>query len=403
MMMWEMCRELQPELVRMRRELHQIPEVGDVLPKTRAYVEEKLREYGIAYTENASDSGLVALIEGGRPGGCVALRADMDALPITEENEVEYKSRHEGTMHACGHDSHMAMLLGAAKVLKEHRAELSGSVKLLFQTNEEGSRGAERMVKEGCMEGVDAVFGTHIGCIVSKDIPSGTVIVSPGCCMASFDKFIIRIRGLGCHGSTPEKGVDPINIAAHIVINLQEVVAREIAAVKPAVLTIGMINAGFAYNAIPTEVKMEGTIRALEEAVRQQLARRIAEISKSTAETFRGSAETEMVWGAPPVVNDAGMAAFAADCARDVIGADKVIEHIDAPNMGGEDFAYYLSEKPGAFMFLSSSDHAKMTDIPHHNPRFNIDEDVLWEGSAVFVRIAERFLNGDKGAGDHKG
>ena len=397
MMMWEMCRELQPELVRMRRELHQIPEVGDVLPKTRAYVEEKLREYGIAYTENASDSGLVALIEGGRPGGCVALRADMDALPITEENEVEYKSRHEGAMHACGHDSHMAMLLGAAKVLNEHRAELSGSVKLLFQTNEEGSRGAERMVKEGCMEGVDAVFGTHIGCIVSKDIPSGTVIVSPGCCMASFDKFIIRIKGLGCHGSTPEKGVDPINIAAHIVINLQEVVAREIAAVKPAVLTIGMINAGFAYNAIPTEVKMEGTIRALEEDVRQQLARRIAEISKSTAETFRGSAETEMVWGAPPVVNDAEMAAFAADCARDVIGADKVIEHIDAPNMGGEDFAYYLSEKPGAFMFLSSADHAKMTDIPHHNPRFNIDEDVLWEGSAVFVRIAERFLNEHKG------
>ncbi|HIU87896.1 MAG TPA: amidohydrolase [Candidatus Avilachnospira avistercoris] len=401
--MWEMCRKLQPELVRMRRELHQIPEVGDVLPKTRAYVEEKLREYGIAYTENASDSGLVAVIEGGRPGACVAFRADMDALPIEEENEVEYKSCHEGAMHACGHDSHMAMLLGAAKVLNEHRAGLSGSVRLFFQTNEEGSRGAERMVKEGCMEGVDAVFGTHIGCIVSKDIPSGTVIVSPGCCMASFDKFIIRIKGLGCHGSTPEKGVDPINIAAHIIINLQEVVAREIAAVKPAVLTIGMINAGFAYNAIPTEVTMEGTIRALEEDVRQQLAKRIAEISRATAETFRGSAETEMVWGAPPVVNDAGMAALAADCARDVAGADKVIDRIDAPNMGGEDFAYYLSEKPGAFMFLSSSDHAKMSDIPHHNPRFNIDEDVLWEGSAVFVRIAERFLNGYKGAGEHKG
>ena len=391
-MMWEMCRELQPELIRMRRELHQIPEVGDVLPKTRAYVEDKLREYGIAFTENTHDSGLIAVINGDKPGRTIALRADMDALPITEENEVDYRSCHEGAMHACGHDSHMAMLLGAGKVLNEHRSELCGSVRLFFQTNEEGSRGAERMVKDGCMEGVDAVFGTHIGCIVSKDIPSGTVIVAPGCCMASFDKFIIRIKGLGCHGSTPEKGVDPINIAAHIVINLQEVIAREIAAVKPAVLTIGMINAGFAYNVIPTEVTIEGTIRALEEDVRQQLASRIAEISKATAETFRGSAETEMIWGAPPVVNDAKMASFAADCARDVLGADKVIDHIDAPNMGGEDFAYYLSEKPGAFMFLSSADHDKHTDVPHHNPHFNIDEDVLWEGSAVFVRIAERFL-----------
>ena len=244
--MWEMCRELQPELIRIRRELHQIPEVGDVLPKTRAYVEDKLREYGIAFTENTHDSGLIAVINGDKPGRTIALRADMDALPITEENDVDYRSCHEGAMHACGHDSHMAMLLGAGKVLNEHRSELCGSVRLFFQTNEEGSRGAERMVKDGCMEGVDAVFGTHIGCIVSKDIPSGTVIVAPGCCMASFDKFIIRIKGLGCHGSTPEKGVDPINIAAHIVINLQEVIAREIAAVKPAVLTIGMINAGFA-------------------------------------------------------------------------------------------------------------------------------------------------------------
>ena len=188
--------------------------------------------------------------------------------------------------------------------------------------------------------------------------------------------------------------MDPINIAAHIVINLQEVLAREIAAVKPAVLTIGKFNAGVAYNVIPSEVVIEGTIRALEEDVRQELAKRIGEISKATAETFRGSAEYEMIWGAPPVVNDAKMAELAADSARDVLGNDMVVDHIAAPNMGGEDFAYYLMKKPGAFMFLSSADPKKHTDVPHHNPRFNVDEDVLWEGSAVFVRIAERFLAG---------
>ena len=392
--MWEECKKLQEELVRMRRELHQIPEVGDVLPETRSYVEGKLKEYGIPFTENSHDSGLIAVIKGGKPGKTLALRADMDALPITEENEVDYKSRHKGAMHACGHDTHMAMLLGAAKVLNEHKDELCGNVKLFFQTNEEGSRGAERMVNDGCMDDVDAVFGTHIGCILSKDLPSGTVVAVPGCCMASFDKFVIKVKGTGCHGSTPEKGVDPINIAAHIVINLQEVLAREIAAVKPAVLTIGKFNAGVAYNVIPSEVVIEGTIRALEEDVRQELARRIGEISKATAETFRGSAEYEMIWGAPPVVNDDKMAELAADCARDVLGADMVVDHIAAPNMGGEDFAYYLMKKPGAFMFLSSADPKKHTDVPHHNPRFNVDEDVLWEGSAVFVRIAERFLAG---------
>lgn len=392
--MWEECKKLQEELVRMRRELHQIPEVGDMLPETRSYVEGKLKEYGIPFTENSHDSGLIAVIKGGKPGKTLALRADMDALPITEENEVDYKSRHEGAMHACGHDTHMAMLLGAAKVLNEHKDELCGSVKLFFQTNEEGSRGAERMVNDGCMDDVDAVFGTHIGCILSKDLPSGTVVAVPGCCMASFDKFVIKVKGIGCHGSTPEKGVDPINIAAHIVINLQEVLAREIAAVKPAVLTIGKFNAGVAYNVIPSEVVIEGTIRALEEDVRQELAKRIGEISKATAETFRGSAEYEMIWGAPPVVNDAKMAELAADSARDVLGNDMVVDHIAAPNMGGEDFAYYLMKKPGAFMFLSSADPKKHTDVPHHNPRFNVDEDVLWEGSAVFVRIAERFLAG---------
>ena len=390
--MWEICKDLQDEIVTMRRDLHQIPEIGGDLPETKAYVMKKLTEMGIPFTENKRDSGLMAEIRGGKPGKTIALRADMDALPIQEANEVEYISRHEGIMHACGHDAHTAMLLGAARVLSENKERIPGTVRLLFQTDEEGSRGAERTIKEGGIQGADAVFGTHIGTILSKDIPSGTMVCTPGCCMASFDKFVIRVKGNGCHGSTPEKGVDPINIASHIVINLQEIVAREIAATKPAVLTIGHMEAGFAYNVIPSEALIEGTIRALEEDVRQELARRIKEVAEATARTFRGEVEYEMIWGAPPVISDPEMAALAADCAREVVGESRVIDRVDAPNMGGEDFAYFLNQVPGAFMFLSSSNPEKHTDVPHHNPRFNVDEDVLWIGSAMFVKIAERFL-----------
>lgn len=390
--MWEICKDLQDEIVTMRRDLHQIPEIGGDLPETKAYVIKKLTEMGIPFTENKSDSGLMAEIRGEKPRKTIALRADMDALPIQEANEVEYISRHEGIMHACGHDAHTAMLLGAARVLSENKERIPGTVRLLFQTDEEGSRGAERTIKEGGIQGADAVFGTHIGTILSKDIPSGTMVCTPGCCMASFDKFVIRVKGNGCHGSTPEKGVDPINIASHIVINLQEIVAREIAATKPAVLTIGHMEAGFAYNVIPSEALIEGTIRALEEDVRQELARRIKEVAEATARTFRGEVEYEMIWGAPPVISDPEMAALAADCAREVVGESRVIDRVDAPNMGGEDFAYFLNQVPGAFMFLSSSNPEKHTDIPHHNPRFNVDEDVLWIGSAMFVKIVERFL-----------
>ena len=390
--MWEQCRDLQDELVAMRRELHRIPELGGELPQTKAYVAGKLTEMGIPFVENKTDSGLVALIQGGKPGRTIALRADMDALPITEENEVPYKSTHEGCMHACGHDTHMTMLLGAAKVLNAHKDQIPGTVKLLFQTDEEGSKGAQRICEEGRLDSVDAIFGTHIGTIISKDIPAGTVICTPGCCMASFDRFVIKVKGFGCHGSTPEKGVDPVNIAAHIVISFQEVLAREIAAVKPAVLTIGHIEGGFTYNVIPSEVLIEGTIRALEEDVREHLAKRIEEIAKGTAATFRGEAEVEMDWGAPPVINDPEMARLAADAAREIVGDSMVIDHVDAPNMGGEDFAYYLNRVPGAFMFLSSANPEKHTDIPHHNPRFNVDEDVFWIGSALFVRIVEKYL-----------
>lgn len=390
--MWNEAKNLQDYIVKVRRDLHQIPEVGTDLPKTSAYVRAELDKMGIPYTVNNGDSGLIATIQGGKPGKVVALRADMDALPIVEDTGLEFASTN-GCMHACGHDTHTAMLLGAAKVLKDNAEKLNGTVRLLFQTAEELSRGAEITIANGGMDGVDAVFGNHIGTIFGADIPSGTLLVPGGSFMASFDKFIIKVQGTGCHGSTPEKGVDPVNAAAHIVLALQAINAREFNACVPVVVTIGSIHGGSQYNIIPNDVTIEGTIRAVDEAVRQKIARRIGEISAATASAFGATAETEMVWGAPPVVNNHEMAALVAEAAKAVIGEDKVITELEAPNMGGEDFAFYLQKAPGSFMFLSSSNPEKGTTVPHHNPKFDVDEDVLWSGAAVFVAVAEKFLN----------
>ena len=211
--------------------------------------------------------------------------------------------------------------------------------------------------------------------------------------MASFDRFVITVKGTGCHGSTPEKGIDPVNIATHIVIALQAVNAREFNANVPVVITIGRIEGGKTYNAIPSVVEIEGTTRAFDKDVREKMAKRIEEISKYTALAFGGEAEVFMDWGAPPVVNDDAMAEFAANAVKEVIGDEMVITEVPHPNMGGEDFAYYLQEVPGAFMFLSSANPEKGTDIAHHNPKFNVDEDVFWIGTAAFVNIAEKFLN----------
>ena len=392
-MMWQECKEMQEELVAMRRDLHKIPELGTQLPMTRDYVTKKLDEFGVPYTLTDKDSSVIAVINAGKPGKVIALRADMDALPIQEETGVPFSSEHAGCMHAGGHDTHTSMLLGAAKVLNEHKDELNGEVRFLFQTAEEVSKGAPIIVENGGVKGADAVFGTHIGTIIDKNIPAGTFIICPGPVMASFDRFVVTVKGTGCHGSTPEKGIDPVNIAAHIVIALQAINAREFNANVPVVITIGRIEGGKTYNAIPSVVEIEGTTRSFDKAVREKMAKRIEEISKYTALAFGGEAEVFMDWGAPPVVNDDAMAEFAANAVKEVIGDEMVITQVPHPNMGGEDFAYYLQEVPGAFMFLSSANPEKGTDIAHHNPKFNVDEDVFWIGTAAFVNIAEKFLN----------
>lgn len=390
-MWWKECKDLQEEIVAMRRELHKIPELGFNLPKTREFVVKKLDEIGIPYTLSKKDSSIIATMKCGKPGKVLALRADMDALPITEDTGLAFTSTHPGCMHACGHDTHTAMLLGAIKVLYPHREELSGEIRFFFQTAEELAKGSAVVIENGGMEGVDAVFGIHIGSILDKNIPAGTIACIPGPIMASYDRFVLDVKGVGCHASTPEKGIDPINIASHIVLALQTINAREIAATDAGVITMGMIRGGEQYNAIPSTVHIEGTTRALKEDIRQKLAKRIGEIAKTTAEAFGGSVDYTMDWGAPPVINDKDMALFAQDAIRDIFG-EHMVTYRESPNMGGEDFALYLQKAPGAFMFLSSTNPVKKTDYPHHNPKFDVDEDVFWMGSASFVAIAEKFL-----------
>lgn len=267
---------------------------------------------------------------------------------------------------------------------------------LIFQTAEEISRGSEIAISNGCLKDVDAIFGLHIGNILGKEIPTGTLIFSRACCMASFDKFIICVKGQSCHESTPEKGVDPVNIAAHLLIALQTIQTRKISGTASSVITVGKITGGTQYNVIPDQVVLEGTIRALDETVRQYIARRIKELAVAISAMFGGSCECEIIWGAPPVVNDETMAELAAKAVSDLFEPKDIIEDLSIPNMGGEDFANYLLEVPGAFFFLSFSNEKKGTDIPHHNPTFNIDEDVMWKGTVTFVRIIHNMLQIEK-------
>lgn len=383
---------LQKYIVSLRRKFHRIPELGKELPKTKELVCEELERIGIPYECSEKDSGILATIQGKYPGKVIALRADMDGLAMHEETQVPYASVHEGMMHACGHDAHMAMLLGAARILNAEKEKLHGTVRLIFQSAEEISRGAEIVIANGWIQDVDAIFGLHIGNILGKEIPNGTLIFPQACCMASFDKFVICVKGQSCHGSTPEKGVDPVNIAAHLIVALQTIQTREISGTESSVITIGKVEGGTQYNVIPDQVILEGSIRALDESVRQYIARRIRGMSTAIAATFGGSCECEIIWGAPPVVNDEAMAELAAASVSDLFEPKDIINNFPIPNLGGEDFAHYLQKVPGAFFFLSSSNPKKGTDIPHHNPRFNIDEDVMWKGSVAFVKIVNRFL-----------
>lgn len=384
----EEAKQIKNWIVDIRRELHQHPELAYEEVKTSALVRRHLDELQIPYRWPVAETGVVALIGSGR-GPCVALRADMDALPIEEEADVPFRSRVPGKMHACGHDAHTAMLLGAARLLKQREHELLGTVKLLFQPAEEGGGGGQRMCKEGALDDppVDRIFGLHVW-------PFGTVgqVVSrPGTLLAASTSLAITVTGKGGHAAMPHLTIDPIATAAKIIVELQTLVARELNPLEPGVISITMVRAGETFNVIPPTVHMKGTIRSLTNEGTEFLQRRMKELALAIGQANRCDVQVDFPGvGYPPTVNAPTLWGFARTVAGEMLGDDNVWEI--SPVMGGEDFSFYTERVPGLFAFLAVGDERGGAPYPVHHPKFTLNEDALPVGAALHSAFALRSL-----------
>jgi amidohydrolase len=374
--------ELERRLVELRRELHRQPELSWKEEGTARRVRAFLEEAGLTVRGPLARTGLVSDIGSG--SRTVMLRADLDALPIQEESTAPYASAVPGVMHACGHDGHTAMGAVAARVLGGRR--LPGRVRMLFQPAEEGEGGAQACVADGVMDGVDEVYGVHLW----NELPAGVLGVKAGPLMAAVDRLRIVIHGRGGHGAQPHRAADPVVAACHVVLALQTVVSREISPVQPAVLTIGSLRGGEAFNVIPDEVVLLGTLRTFDAEVRASLPARIERIAAGVAGGLGCRATVEVRNGNPAVINHERAAEIARRAAVAVVGEQNVVS--PEPTMGGEDMAIYFEQVPGCFVFVGSRNPAKGFDQPHHSPRFDFDEDALAIGAEFLVRVAEESL-----------
>jgi amidohydrolase len=381
--------ELKEEVIKLRRDFHMHPELGFQEKRTSQIVENYLKDLGLEVKARIAKTGVVGLLRGKENGSTILLRADMDALPIEEKNDVPYKSVNKGIMHACGHDGHTAMLLVAAKVLSRHKDEIKGNVKFVFQPSEEKDPGgAIKMIEEGVMENphVKKAFGLHLG----NMIPAGIIGIKEGVLTAEADRFKIKITGKGGHGAYPHTSVDPVVIASHTVLGLQQIVSRETDPVQPIVVTIGKIHSGDVFNVIPENAELLGTVRTLDKNVAKSVPERIERISKHIAEAYRGKAELEYHFGYPPLINSKEETQYVINIAKQVVGEKRIIT---VPvSMGGEDMAYFLEKAKGAFYWLGSMNKEKGLDKPHHSAYFDFDEDVLPIGVEMHVRIALNLL-----------
>ncbi len=377
---------LEPQLVAWRREIHRHPELAFEEARTAAFVAGRLKKLGLEVHEGVAGTGVVGVLRATirSQRRAVLLRADMDALPIQEEPGREYGSEVPGKMHACGHDGHVAMLLGAATLLARRRAALTHDVVLCFQPAEEGGGGAARMIEAGALRFADVgeAFALHLWSLS----PSGTVHVRPGPTMAGQDEFTARIVGRGGHGAMPHRAVDPIVAACHAVVALQAVVSRSVDPVEAAVLSVGSIHAGSAPNVIPEAAEIVGTMRSFREEVRALLRRRLEEVLEGTARALGCRAEVHLRPGYPPVVNDPTAVEKVRRAAVEAVGEDRLFE--PAPMAAAEDFAYFLERLPGAFVFVGAGDPSRGIDAPHHSPRFDIDESALKVGVELLARLA---------------
>jgi len=375
--------DLTNQLMAWRRDFHRHPETAFEEHRTSSVLRKFLEGHDIPVQEMAK-TGRRGVLRG-KPGGkTVALRADIDALPLKEDGDKEYKSENPGAAHACGHDGHMAILMGVIELLCRRKSTFQGNVVFLFQPSEERiPGGAKLMIEEGALEDVDAIFGLHLWQLLA----TGDVGLVRGAMMAQPDKFTIRVRGKGGHGSMPHQTVDPILVACHLVTNIQSIASRNVDPLKPVVISFGTIEGGTIYNTIPEEVVLTGTVRSFDADVQKLSENRLKEITDSTCTAFGAAADFQYEKGYPPVVNDEAMVDFVAHTAGGILGKGKVQE-VD-PVMGGEDFAYFLQEVPGAFLFFGMGDGM---EYPHHHPAFDIDEKALPQATLLMATLALKYL-----------
>lgn len=396
------AREFEQKIIEDRRYLHAHPEVGFDLFKTKEYVKNELISMGYEPQE-CGKCGLIVLAGGKKPGKTFMIRADMDALPIQEQADVPFVSQHEGKMHACGHDMHAAMLLGAARLLKQYEDEITGSIKLIFQPAEETFEGSKDMIENGSLKNPDVDAALMIHVMAGMPMTAGSVIISDGGVSApAADYFRIKIQGKGCHGAMPQAGIDPITIAAHIITALQELHARELAMSDEAALTFGMMQAGLAENVIPDTAELGGTIRTYNEEMRKHLKVRMQEICDGIAKAFRGKACVTFTSGCPTLFNSTELSENVTRYCKELLGTNKAFSTTGlkamSPNasasktVGSEDFAYVSQEVPSIMLALAAGQPENGYVYPQHHPMVKFDEAVLAPGSCVYAYTAVRWL-----------
>ena len=396
----EEAKSMSQELIKKRRYLHENPETEFNLTKTLKFVESELINIGYEPI-HCGKSGLISIAGGKKQGKTFLIRGDMDALPIKEESELEFASQN-GCMHACGHDMHTTMMLGAAKILKEHEDEINGTIKLMFQPAEEIFEGSNDMIENGVLENpkVDAALMIHV-MANSPFIPGSVIVSAPGVSAPAADYFEIKVQGSGCHGSMPNTGVDPISVSAHILLALQEINARELSVTDKAVLTIGTIHAGKASNAIPDTATMGGTIRTYDEETRTFIKSRMTEITQNTASAFRAKAEVVFGSGCPTLVNDEELSKCAEKYTEELLGKEMAFSVAQLASMsrgqssksaGSEDFAYISHKVPTIMLALAAGQPEKGYCYPQHHPKVKFDEEALPYGSSIYAYVAMRWL-----------
>ena len=385
-------KEIEDEIIEYRRELHRIPEIGLELPKTVEFVSSKLDEMGIKYEKLVDGNALVALIKGRGEGKTIALRADMDGLPLKEETNLDFSSTNNN-MHACGHDGHTAAVLGAARILNDNRDKFQGQVKLLFQPGEEAPGGAEPMIEEGALENpkVDRILAVHMGNL-GKGIEHGAIGVNYGTMMAAVDTMTIKIIGKGSHGAYPHQSIDPILTASEIVIALQGIVSREIDPVEPAVISVTRIEGGRTDNIIPGSVELGGTIRTTNEDTRKRIERRIEEIVRGLSLARGTDYEIEYRNNYPALVNSERVTREFVESAKKIIG-EEAITVLKDPVMGAEDMSYFLNQVEGTYFYLSNTGKTDGEYYPQHNSKFDLDESEMWKAVALFIQATLDYLN----------